>query len=263
MDAITIVRITIFLGLCVSLLLLEARWPKHNRAIPRSQRWPANFAILALGQILTRLLLPLSGVGLAWYLHAQGWGLGNWLSLHPLVWGVVCVLLLDALIYWQHRLFHRIPWLWRLHRVHHVDQDFDVSLALRFHPIEIVLSQLLKLAAITLLGAPALAVVVFEMLLNGMAMFNHANLALPERLERWLRYLVVTPDMHRIHHSQRPDEHHRNFGFSLSCWDRLFASYRHAPREGQQGIQFGLKNWPDSRDNQRLLGLLLLPFRKR
>jgi sterol desaturase/sphingolipid hydroxylase (fatty acid hydroxylase superfamily) len=170
------------------------------------------------------------------------------------------VLLLDMVIYWQHRLFHQVPMLWRLHKVHHADLDFDVTTGVRFHPLEILLSMLIKLLAVLLIGPPALAILLFEVLLNGTALFNHANVYIPPSIDRLLRLVVVTPDMHRVHHSSIYVETNSNYGFNLPWWDRMFASYRAQPQDGHTGMHIGLRDIPE---RQTLLRLLLLPFRSR
>ncbi|RMH50584.1 MAG: sterol desaturase family protein [Zetaproteobacteria bacterium] len=223
----------------------------------RRVRWPGNFALLALDVLLLRLLFPLGAAGFA---ALWPWGLLHMVPLPGWLAGLLAVVLLDLVIYWQHRLFHRLPLLWRLHRVHHTDPRLDVSSALRFHPLEILLSMAIKVAAIALIGAGATAVLCFEVLLNGMAMFNHGNIALPGRIERSLRRWLVTPDMHRIHHSVVAGEYNSNFGFNLSCWDRLFGSYRAAPRGGQRGMTIGLQQWRDPAACGRLGWMLRAPW---
>jgi sterol desaturase/sphingolipid hydroxylase (fatty acid hydroxylase superfamily) len=208
---------------------------------------------------MVRLAFPVLAVGVAGLAEARNWGLWHGLDAPFELAFVASLLALDLVIYAQHVLFHKLPLLWRLHRMHHTDLDFDVTTALRFHPLEIVLSMLIKLAAVVLLGAQPVAVMLFEVILNATAMFNHGNVRLPERWDRALRWLVVTPDMHRVHHSVRPEETDRNFGFNLPWWDRLFGTYRDQPRDGHAGMTIGLEYFRDRRATT-LTGLLLQPF---
>ncbi len=259
-----LIRLGVFLGLFAALALLETLRPRRARAQPRGRRWVTNWSIVLLDSVLLRIVaiaLPLLAVGAALDAEARGWGLFNRLDWPPLVEIVIAVLVLDLLIWAQHLVTHKVPLLWRLHQVHHADVDMDVTTAIRFHPVEIGLSMLLKIGAVYLLGPAALAVILFEILLNGMAMFNHANLDLPPRLDAALRRVVVTPDMHRVHHSVHRDEHDSNYGFSLSVWDRMFGTYIAQPREGHDGMVTGLA-WQDDRPS-RLGWSLLLPFRNR
>ncbi|MDJ0778532.1 MAG: sterol desaturase family protein [Gammaproteobacteria bacterium] len=238
----------------------ENRAPKRELTVPRWQRWRHNLALTALNTLLLRLLFPAAAVGLALSTNAAGFGLFNRLALPLWLELPLAVLVLDLAIYWQHRLMHRVPLLWRLHRVHHADLDIDLTTGARFHPLEILLSMLYKWAVILLLGPATLAVLVFELLLNGMAMFNHANVALPARLDRALRRLLVTPDMHRVHHSIRRAESDSNFGFNLSLWDRWFGSYTDQPAHGHRGMTIGLAGLRDAHQVDRLPGMLKLPF---
>ncbi len=258
-------RLMIFVGGLLLLLIAEALWPR--KTLHRGyRRWPANIGILVLGSLTVRLMgalaAPLLAVGAAVLAEQQGAGLLRWLPLPAWLAMVVGLLLLDLLIYAQHRVFHRIPLFWRIHRVHHADLDIDVSTALRFHPVEIALSMLIKVAAVWVLGVSALTVVVFEVLLNACAMFNHANLRLPLSVDRLLRWLVVTPDMHRVHHSTHEHEHHRNFGFNLAIWDRLLGSYCAQPQDGHAAMRIGLQEYP-GRETERLLWCLKMPFSSR
>lgn len=254
-------RLIVFLALFAVLALAEHRWPRRPLTVSKTRRWTANLAIVALNTLAARLVLPLAPFGMAVHVQAGGWGLWPLLGVSGALEMILSVLVLDLLIYGQHRLFHRVPLLWRLHRMHHADLDIDVTSGTRFHPIEIVLSLLIKMAAVALLGITPWAVLLFEILLNATAMFNHANLQLPLVLDRWLRLVVVTPDMHRVHHSIIPRETYANFGFNLPWWDRLFGSYIAQPRDGHLGMEIGLPWWR----NQEELGLwalLLQPFRR-
>ena len=256
-----VLRLTFFLGLLATFMLAEAFWPRQRGRERPWRRWPANLGLAVAGSLSVQLLGPTTAVAAAVWAQAHEIGLLHALPLPATVQWVLTLLALDALIYGQHRVMHRWSPLWRLHRVHHTDIALDASSALRFHPLEIVLSMLLKALAVVLLGAPVGAVLAFEILLNGLALFNHANLALPVRLDRWLCWVIVTPDMHRIHHRPAPAEHDRNFGFNLSCWDRLFGSYRDQPAAPQASMTLGLDQYR-SRADQTFGALLLQPWRK-
>jgi sterol desaturase/sphingolipid hydroxylase (fatty acid hydroxylase superfamily) len=255
-------RASIFVLLLVLLALAEWRWPRHRVDPDRRHRWPVNLGFGLAGALCLRLLLPWLTIDAAVWAqqHHVGllhlWAPPSWLAI------AVTLMALDLLIYAQHRLMHRVGWLWRLHRLHHSDLALDVSSGVRFHPLEILFSMGLKIAAVLALGAAPGAVLAFEILLNGFAMFTHANLALSPRLDRMLRWMVVTPDMHRIHHSAWRDEHDSNFGFNVSWWDRLFRSYRESPREPQATLRLGLGRFRGSRE-QRFGALMLQPFRRR
>ncbi len=253
------IRLAAFAGVLSAVALWEALRPRRPRLFSRRRRWPSNLAIVALNSVVARALLPLSAVALAALGQKHGWGLLNNVALNGALKIVVAVVALDLVIYFQHVLFHAAPALWRLHRMHHADLDFDVTTGARFHPVEIVLSAGLKLAAIAALGASPLAVLIFEILLNATAMFNHANAGLPEGLDRVLRWIVVTPDMHRVHHSILPQETNSNFGFNLPWWDRLFGTYRAAPAMGHEGMTIGLTEFRDPAQ-LRLDRLLIQPL---
>ncbi len=234
-------RLSAFLGVFALMALAEALAPRRRRDFSRLQRWPANLGIVVIDTLLLRLVFPTAAVGVAMITAARGFGVLHWLHVPPVAAFVIALLVLDLAIYAQHVLFHAVPVLWRLHRMHHADLDFDVTTALRFHPVEILLSMALKIALVAALGAPAAAVLVFEVVLNAAAMFNHANARLPLWLDGALRLVLVTPDMHRVHHSTRIEETNSNFGFNLPWWDRLFGTYRAAPRAGQEGMTIGLE----------------------
>jgi sterol desaturase/sphingolipid hydroxylase (fatty acid hydroxylase superfamily) len=256
-------RLGAFLGIFALMAVWEVLAPRRRLSQARTSRWLNNVALVALNTVLLRILFPTAAVGIAGTAAASHWGMLNRVELAPAVAVVISLVVLDAAIYLQHVMFHAVPLFWRLHRVHHADLDIDVTTGARFHPIEIVLSMLIKFAVIVLLGPPLLAVLLFEILLNAMAMFNHGNVRLPLPLDRLLRWLIVTPDMHRVHHSRLAHETNSNFGFNLSCWDRLFGTYRAQPDEGHTGMQIGIDTWRDSAHCTRLDGLLLLPFRRR
>lgn len=253
-------RLGVVLALLGVLALAEYRWPRHSAAADRARRWPANLGLAIIDTLALRLLLPWLAVDAAVYAQAHGIGLLHWLALMPAADWLVTIVALDLLIYWQHRLLHFSSLLWRAHRVHHSDVALDATSALRFHPLEILLSMGLKIAAVLLLGAPPAAVLLFEILLNGFALFTHANLALPANFERGLRRILVTPEMHRIHHSLRRDERDCNFGFHLSLWDHLFRSYRQDPHDAPESFALGLPEFR-SASEQTLPALLMQPFR--
>jgi sterol desaturase/sphingolipid hydroxylase (fatty acid hydroxylase superfamily) len=255
------IRLGLFFGILAAMALAELAWPRRTLSQPKWRRWGANFGIVVIDTVMLRLLFPVLAVGFAATAQANGWGLFNLAALPGWLEVALAVAALDCLIYWQHRLFHTVPVLWRMHRMHHADIDFDVSTALRFHPIEIALSMLIKLAAVALIGPAPLAVLIFEVLLSGAAMFNHGNLRLPAGLDRLLRLVLVTPDFHRVHHSVRPEEHNANYGFNLPWWDYLFASYRRQPADGHAGMTIGLAAWRGP-DCSNLAWMLMLPFRR-
>jgi sterol desaturase/sphingolipid hydroxylase (fatty acid hydroxylase superfamily) len=257
------IRLGVFVAVFIALALLERLAPRRPRVQPQARRWGANLALAVIDAATLRALslaLPILAIAASVDAGQQGIGLFNVLDWPVWVEFLLAVLVLDLAIWCQHLVTHKIPVLWRFHRVHHADRDFDVTTALRFHPVEIVASAALKVGLVYLLGPSALAVLVFEVLLNATAMFNHANLRLPGPLDRAIRAVLVTPDMHRIHHSVHRDEHDSNYGFALSVWDRLFRTYRPTPRDGQETMQVGLE-WQDDR-TMRLSWVLALPFRR-
>ena len=256
-----IIRAAVFFGVLVLMMSLEALFPRRVRSLGRGKRWPSNIGIVVLDSLLVRALFPMAAVGVAAYGETQGWGLFQVLGLPVWAATVLTVLILDLTVYLQHVMFHAVPVLWRLHRMHHADLDIDVTTGARFHPIEIVLSMVLKMGVVAALGAPAVGVVIFEVLLNATAMFNHGNLRLPATVDRVLRLFVVTPDMHRVHHSNIPRETHSNFGFNLPWWDRLMGTYRDQPEAGHDGMTIGLDIFRAPEDS-RLDRLLIQPFVK-
>jgi sterol desaturase/sphingolipid hydroxylase (fatty acid hydroxylase superfamily) len=256
-----LVRLSIFAGMLALMALLEALFPRRARRLDRLMRWPANFMIVLINTLAVRLVFPTAAVGFALLMDERQIGLFNHIYLPFPVVVIVSMALLDLAIYAQHIVFHQIPLLWRFHRMHHTDLDLDVTSGARFHPVEILLSVMIKFVVIALIGAPAVAVLLFEVLLNAGAMFNHANLRLPERLDRALRVLIVTPDMHRVHHSIVPAETNANFGFNLSCWDRIFGTYVEQPQAGHIGMTIGLAEF-QGRAVQRIDNMLLQPWKK-
>ncbi len=255
-----VIRLAAFAGVLAAMVALEALLPRRHRSFPRLRRWPSNLGIVAVDTLLLRLVFPTAAVGAALAAEARGIGLLPWLGLPGPVAVLAAVVLLDLAIYLQHLLFHSVPALWRLHRMHHADLDFDVTTGLRFHPVEILLSMVIKLAVVVALGAPAVAVLLFEVLLNASSMFNHANLRLPPWLDRALRPVLVTPDMHRVHHSAVPRETNSNFGFNLALWDRLFGTYRAQPAAGHEAMTVGIEDFRDPVE-LRLDRMLTQPLR--
>jgi len=253
------IRVLAFVGTFLALVAWESWAPRRRLAVDRSWRWPNNLAMVVVGTLLLRALFPLAAVGAALLAADAGWGLFNAWPVAPGPAILLSVVMLDLAIWAQHRLFHRLPLLWRMHRMHHADLDIDVTTGLRFHPLELALSMLIKVAVVLLIGAPPLAVLAFEVLLNATSLFSHSNVALAPRIDAALRWLVVTPDMHRVHHSWDPRETDRNFGFNLSCWDRFFGTYQEQPRLGHDRMTIGLPQFRDPRE-LRLDRMLLQPF---
>jgi len=255
-----LIRLAAFAGVFLAMAIWELLTPRRPQAIARNWRWPNNLGVVALDVLLVRILSPVTAVGLALVAEAHGFGLFNLIVLPRWASIIVSVILLDLAIYLQHVLFHAVPALWRLHRMHHADLEIDVTTGLRFHPVEILLSTGIKLAVVAAFGTPAAAVLVFEVLLNATSMFNHSNVRVAPRLDRVLRWFVVTPDMHRVHHSIVRRETNSNFGFNLPWWDRLLGTYRAEPAAGHDGMTIGIEQFR----NPRELGLdrmLLQPFR--
>ena len=254
------IRLGFFFSLFFIMALWEWRRPARPRLVSRSIRWLNNIGLVFLNTLILRLLFPLAAVGMASFVEANQWGLLNYYAV-PTGWAIViAIVCLDFAIYMQHVMFHAVPSLWRLHRVHHADLDYDMTTGARFHSLEIVFSMLIKFAVIAVLGASAAAVIMFEVILSSMAMFNHGNVRLPLGLDRWLRLLVVTPDMHRVHHSIIVNETNSNFGFNISLWDRLFGTYQAQPAKGHQGMEIGIKNIREAKTAVWLPGMLALPF---
>lgn len=255
-----LVRSGIFFSVLLLMMLCEGLSPKRPLTFSRWLRWSQNIALVLVNSAVVRLILPLATVGVAHYAQQNQIGLFYLLDFNSAVAFILTLILFDMAIYWQHRLFHVVPALWALHKVHHVDQDIDVTTGSRFHTIEILLSLLIKFTLVLLLGPSVLAVMVFEIILNATAMFNHANVALPKKLDQIVRVFIVTPDMHRVHHSTILDESNRNFGFNLSCWDRFFKSYQAQPVKGHLGMTIGVEGYKQVKHTQYLSGMLWLPF---
>ncbi|MCV6546210.1 MAG: sterol desaturase family protein [Cohaesibacter sp.] len=255
-------RLGTFASVFVIMALAEWYLPKKQRTQPLGRRWLTNWGIIIADAMIVRLIVPILPVGVAFYAASQNWGLLNWAGLPGWLSVLIGFVVLDFAIWFQHMLSHKIPILWRLHQVHHADRDIDVSTALRFHPIEILLSLVYKMVWILLLGAPAMAVFLFEAILNGAALFNHANVRFSPKLDAVLRLLIVTPDMHRVHHSTIPSETDSNYGFNLSLWDRWFGTYIAQPKEGHEGMTIGLTQYQSDKPS-RFGWAMFLPFRNR
>jgi len=257
-------RLGVFLGLFVLFAIAEALMPRRNRVQSRMRRWLTNwvFSFANTGTLqLLGLALPLLAVGAAVDASVNGWGVFNLVAWPSGIEIILAILIFDFAIWAQHLITHKIPLLWRFHRVHHADRDIDVTTAIRFHPVEIAFSMLLKIGLIYVFGPAAVAIVIFEVMLNGTALFNHSNLKLPLGLDRVVRAILVTPDMHRVHHSVHRHEHDSNYGFALSIWDRIFGTYIAQPEKGHEGMTIGLE-WQD--DSPAKIGWsMLLPFRRK
>jgi len=256
-----LIRLGVFAAVLTLLMAWELLAPRRQLTVGRGRRWPGNVGVVLIDTLLVRLLFPTAAVGLALVAEAKGWGLLNLVAAPDWLALLATIILLDLIIYAQHVLFHAAPLLWRLHRMHHADLDIDVTTGVRFHPVEILLSMVIKLGAVVVLGAPALGVMIFEVLLNATSMFNHSNVRLPVGVDRWLRRILVTPDMHRVHHSIVARETNSNFGFNLPWWDWLFGTYRAQPAAGHVAMEIGLPQFRDPSE-LRLDRMLLQPLRR-
>lgn len=255
-----VIRLGFFFGIFGIMAIWEVVAPRRALTVSKAVRWVNNLGLVFFNSLVLRLIFPAAAVGMAVFASEQGWGLFNYYEVSPVVAVVVSVVAMDFVIYLQHVMVHAVPVLWRLHRVHHADLDFDVTTGARFHTIEIILSMLIKFATIAVLGPPVVAVVIFEVILNATAMFNHSNVYLPLGLDRVLRLFVVTPDMHRVHHSVEDDEANSNFGFNLPWWDRLFGTYRAQPRGGHESMTIGIRTFREDKWCSWLPGMLAIPF---
>jgi sterol desaturase/sphingolipid hydroxylase (fatty acid hydroxylase superfamily) len=255
-----VLRLAAFVAILTLMAVWEVLAPRRKLSVGRAARWPGNLGILIVDVLAVRLLIPTAAVGAALFAAGRGWGLFHLIGLRLSVAALLGFMILDLVIYLQHVVFHHVPVLWRLHRMHHADLDIDVSTGGRFHPLEILLSMLIKIATVVLFGIPPVAVVIFEVVLNATSMFNHSNVAMPVWLDRILRLVVVTPDMHRVHHSIIRRETNSNFGFNLPWWDRLFGTYRRAPEAGHDGMIIGLPIFRQPGE-LRLDRLITQPFR--
>lgn len=254
------IRLSFFFGIFAVMAVWEMLSPRRALTVSKGVRWANNLGLVFLNSFVLRLLFPAAAVGVAALAQQRGWGLLHYYEIPFMLSVVITVIAMDFVIYLQHVMVHAVPVLWRLHRVHHADLDYDVTTGARFHTLEIILSMLIKFATIMVLGPPVVAVVIFEVMLNATAMFNHGNVGLPAGLDRVLRWFLVTPDMHRVHHSVEDDEANSNFGFSLTWWDRLFGTYRDQPRGGHEGMTIGIHKYRDPKQVDRLPGMLALPF---
>jgi sterol desaturase/sphingolipid hydroxylase (fatty acid hydroxylase superfamily) len=261
-NADPVVRLACFGGVLLLMTLWEALAPRRRSspAVSKPFRWLNNLALVGVDTLVVRFLVPLGAVGMALLAQKRGWGLFHNFAVPGWLAVVLSVVILDLIIYLQHVMFHAVPALWRLHMVHHADLDFDTTTGVRFHPVEILLSMGIKMGAVVLLGAPALAVLVFEVLLNATSLFNHGNVRLPAWLDRALRLVVVTPEMHRVHHSILARETNSNFGFNLPWWDYLLGTYRAQPAAGHEAMTIGLEQFQEDQSVERLDRMLLLPF---
>lgn len=255
------IRMSFFFGILIVMALWEIIAPRRALTVSKTVRWVNNLGLVFLNSFLLRVLFPAAAVGMAAFATSHGWGIFNYYEVPFWLAIVSSVVIMDFMIYLQHVMVHAVPTLWRIHRMHHADLNFDVTTGARFHPLEIILSMLIKFATIVVLGPPVIAVVIFEILLNATAMFNHSNARLPLGLDRVLRWIVVTPDMHRVHHSIEDDETNSNFGFSLPWWDRLFGTYRDQPRAGHEGMTIGIRKYRDPKQASWLPGMMMIPFK--
>jgi len=253
-------RLTCFLSIFFLIAIFEWIKPRRIQSAYRPNRWFINLALASISTLAIRLIVPMGLIAIALEIKQQNLGLFNLISLPYWLSILLAIAVLDFSIYWQHRLFHKVPILWRIHKVHHSDRSYDVSTGFRFHPLEIILSIFIKIFIISLFGIPAIAIIIFEVLLNALAMFNHGNINIPRSIDTQLRRFIVTPDMHRVHHSEISREHNSNFAFNISFWDRLFNSYTAQPSRGHQKIDIGLKEYPSEKRTKNLLFLLKMPF---
>ena len=255
------IRLLVFVAMLLAIATLEILWPRRQLHHSKARRWLSNFSLSFVNTFLVAILIPVAGVTAAQMTAEKGWGLLNnfqtasWISL------LAYLVIFDLIIYWQHRLYHRFNPLWRLHRVHHTDLDYDVTTGIRFHPLSIIISTAIKLCLIVVMGPPVIAVLISEILLNATSMFNHSNIKIPTKLDTVLRYFLVTPDMHRVHHSAEHTEHNKNFGFNFPWWDRIFSSYQTQPLTGHEKMQLGIEGYGEGQ-SVSLNTLLLQPFAK-
>lgn len=289
MDNTAVIRLSVFLGVFVLMAVLEALLPAREAVLSRKTRWLGNLSMVVMGALVSRILLPATLVGVSLWAQQKGIGVFNVLldavpadasssnqllnsgeplnnSSRYLVHTAIVtlsVLLLDMLIYWQHRLFHTVPMLWRFHKMHHADSHVDTTTGLRFHPVEIAMSLGIKAAAVVMLGVPAIAIVIFEVALNGFALFNHANIRLPQKWDDRIGLVLITQRLHRIHHSQAKNESNSNYGFSVSWWDRLFNSFTPRAAFSDETLPIGQKDVPATKKNASIIALLQQPFKKR
>ena len=256
----TAIRLGFFSGILGAMALWELAAPRRVLTVPKLIRWVNNIGIVVINSFLLRIIFPSATVGVSVFAQKHGWGLFNHFQLPYWVDVVLSVIALDFIIYLQHVMFHAVPVFWRIHRMHHTDLDFDVTTGIRFHPMEILLSMLIKSAGVVVLGPPVLGLIIFEVALNATSMFNHSNVRMLRGVDRIFRWFVVTPDMHRVHHSIEERETNSNFGFNLPWWDRLLGTYRNQPRMGHEGMTIGLEDFRDKKRCVMLPGMLSIPF---
>lgn len=260
MDNEILIRISFFVGMFLVMAIWEIFAPRRVLTVSKALRWMNNLGLVFFNRFVLWMLFPVAATGVALMAKDQLWGFFNQIDV-PVWFAILAsVVILDFIIYLQHVMVHAVPVFWRLHRVHHADLDYDLTTGARFHTLEIILSMLIKFAIILLLGPPVIAVIIFEVVLNAMAMFNHANISLPKKLDTVVRWFVVTPDMHRVHHSVEDDETNSNFGFNLSCWDRLLGTYRDQPRGGHDNMTIGIRGFREPDQSVWIIGLLAMPF---
>ena len=254
------IRLGFFSGILGIMSLWELAAPRRTLTVPKLLRWINNIGMVVINSFLLRIVFPSAAVGVSVFAQKHGWGLFNYAQISHTIAVAMSVVALDFIIYLQHVMFHAVPVFWRIHRMHHADLDFDVTTGVRFHPLEILLSMLIKSAGVVVLGPPVLGVIIFEVVLNATSMFNHSNVRVLHGLDRILRWFVVTPDMHRVHHSIEGRETNSNFGFNLPWWDRLLGTYRAQPRMGHEGMTIGLEAFRDRKSCVVLPGMLSIPF---
>lgn len=257
----SIIRMSIFFGVLVIMGIWEIMSPRKVPTVSKVYRWINNLGLVFFNGFIVRLVFPVIATGMAVIAQQNDWGVFNNIEISPFIGGAIFIVLMDLIIYFQHIMTHAVPLFWRLHRVHHADLDYDTTTGARFHTIEILFSMCIKLVAIILLGPSVISVILFEIILNATAMFNHGNIRLPKSADKILRLFIVTPDMHRIHHSIEEDEANSNFGFNLSIWDRIFGTYRENARAGQENMVIGIKSIRDPKQTNKIIGMLLIPFR--
>lgn len=255
-----VIRLGFFFGILAVMAMWEMASPRRAHTVSKALRWINNLSIVFLNSFLLRIIFPTAAVGMAAFTQEQGWGLLNYFQVSYGLAVALSVVAMDFAVYLQHVMFHAVPIFWRIHRMHHADLDFDVTTGIRFHPIEIMLSLLIKCAVVVMLGPPLLGVILFEVILNATSMFNHGNVRMPLSIDRALRWFIVTPDMHRVHHSVEDYETNTNFGFNLPWWDCLLGTYRDQPRMGHKDLTIGLRGFRDTKYCMMLHGMLAIPF---
>jgi len=258
---IQFIRLYFFLGILLALMFFEFLFPRRDLHYSRKTRWTNNLSLIFLNSAIIRFVLPITLAGIALFTEERKIGAFNLFSGYTVIKTVLSIIILDLAIYWQHVLFHKIPLFWLIHRMHHTDLDIDVTSGLRFHPIEIIISTIIKVVVIVIFGMPVLSVIIFEILLNATSMFNHSNIFIPLNIDHYLRLFIVTPDMHRVHHSIFREETNSNFGFNLACWDRVFKTYHAQPKVGHLKMNIGLETFRDIK-YLNLPWLLIIPFIK-